>query len=167
MPDATPDAMKDAMPNAIKEADIRFMQAALEEARRAEAEGEVPVGAVVVQGTEIIGRGGNRNISRKDPTAHAEMVAMRQASERLDHHRLEGCTLYATLEPCAMCAGAAVLARLERLVYGCADPKSGAVRTLFRVADDSRLNHRLQVERGVLEKECAASLREFFQKKRE
>ena len=162
-----PDAMPDAMPDVMKEADLRFMQAALEEARLAEAEGEVPVGAVVVQGTEIIGCGGNRNISRKDPTAHAEMVAMRQAAERLGHHRLEGCILYVTLEPCAMCAGAAVLGRLERLVYGCDDPKSGAVRTLFRVADDSRLNHRLQVERGILEEECAACLREFFQKKRE
>ncbi len=161
-----PDEMPVATPDAMKEADIHFMQAALEEARLAEAEGEVPVGAVVVRGTEIIGRGGNRNINRKDPTAHAEMVAMRQAAERLGHHRLEGCTLYVTLEPCAMCAGAAVLARLERLVYGCDDPKSGAVRTLFRVADDSRLNHRLQVERGVLEEECAACLREFFQKKR-
>ena len=155
------------MPNEIRETDIRFMQAALEQARLSEAEGEVPVGAVVVRGTEIVGRGGNRNISRKDPTAHAEMVAMRQAAERLAHHRLAGCTLYVTLEPCAMCAGAAVLARLERLVYACDDPKSGAVCTLFQVADDSRLNHRLQVERGILEEECAAYLRKFFQKKRE
>ena len=159
--------MPDAIPNEMRETDIRFMQVALEQARLAEAEGEVPVGAVVVRGTEIVGRGGNRNISRKDPTAHAEMVAMRQAAERLAHHRLEGCTLYVTLEPCAMCAGAAVLARLERLVYACDDPKSGAVRTLFQVADDSRLNHRLQVERGVLKKECAACLRKFFQKRRE
>ena len=159
--------MPDAIPNEMRETDIRFMQAALEQARLAEAEGEVPVGAVVVRGTEIVGRGGNRNISRKDPTAHAEMVAMRQAAERLAHHRLEGCTLYVTLEPCAMCAGAAVLARLERLVYACDDPKSGAVRTLFQVADDSRLNHRLQVERGILEEECAACLRKFFQKRRE
>ena len=159
--------MPDAIPNEMRETDIRFMQVALEQARLAEAEGEVPVGAVVVRETEIVGRGGNRNISRKDPTAHAEMVAMRQAAERLTHHRLEGCTLYVTLEPCAMCAGAAVLARLERLVYACDDPKSGAVRTLFQVADDSRLNHRLQVERGVLEEECAACLRNFFQKRRE
>ncbi len=158
-----PDAMKDAM----KETDIRFMRAALAEARLAEADGEVPVGAIVVRGAEIIGRSGNQNISRKDPTAHAEMVALRQAAERLGHHRLEGCTLYVTLEPCAMCAGASVLARLERLVYGCDDPKSGAVRSLFQVADDHRLNHRLQVERGVLDQECAACLREFFQKKRE
>jgi len=142
------------------------MQAALEEARRAEAEGEVPVGAVVVLGTEIVGRGGNRNLSQYDPTAHAEILALRQAAARLANHRLASCTLYVTMEPCAMCAGAAVLARLERLVYGCHDPKSGAVRTLFRLADDGRLNHRLQVASGILEEECAACIRTFFQRKR-
>ena len=150
----------------MTERDVRFMQAALEEARRAEAEGEVPVGAIVVHGTEIVGRGRNRNIRQNDPTAHAEMLALRQAARRRANYRLEGCTLYVTLEPCAMCAGAAVLARLSRLVYGCDDPKSGAVRTMFGVADDSRLNHRLEVERGVLDEECAARLRAFFRRKR-
>ena len=150
----------------MTERDVRFMQVALEEACRAEAEGEVPVGAVVVDGTEIVGRGRNRSIRQNDPTAHAEMLALRQAARRRANYRLEGCTLYVTLEPCAMCAGAAVLARLSRLVYGCDDPKSGAVRTLFRVADDSRLNHRLQVAKGVLDEECAARLRAFFRGKR-
>ena len=148
------------------EADVRFMQVALEEARRAEAEGEVPVGAVVVQGAEIVGRGRNRSIRQNDPTAHAEMLALRQAARRRANYRLEGCTLYVTLEPCAMCAGAAVLARLSRLVYGCDDPKSGAVRTMFGVADDSRLNHRIEVVKGVLDEECAARLRAFFRGKR-
>ncbi len=151
----------------MTETDRYFMREALEEAHRAEAAGEVPVGAVVVLGTEIIGRGGNRNVSRKDPTAHAEMLALRQAAERLANHRLTGCTLYVTMEPCAMCAGAAVLARLERLVYGCEDPKGGAVRSLYRIADDSRLNHLVRIESGVLAEECAAPMREFFERKRE
>ncbi|MBI3894597.1 MAG: tRNA adenosine(34) deaminase TadA [Acidobacteria bacterium] len=151
----------------MNDLDVRFMRAALVEARRAEAEGEVPVGAVVVQGTEIVGRGGNRNIRLNDPTAHAEILALREAAQRLANYRLTGCTLYVTVEPCAMCAGAAVLARLDRLVYGCDDPKSGAVRTLFRLVDDMRLNHRLAVTNGVLEDECAVCLQEFFQKKRE
>ena len=147
--------------------DVQFMRAALDEAHRAAAEGEVPVGAVVVQGAEIIGRGGNRNIRQSDPTAHAEILALRQAAQRLANPRLTGCTLYVTMEPCAMCAGAAVLARLARLVYSCDDPKSGAVRTLFRLADDGRLNHRMVVTSGVLAEECAACVREFFQRKRE
>ena len=146
--------------------DVRFMRLALKEARRAEAQGEVPVGAVVVKGKEIVGRGRNQNRRRNDPTAHAEIVALRKAARHIANHRLERCTLYVTMEPCAMCAGAAVLARLSRLVYGCDDPKSGAVRTLFRIADDSRLNHRLQVAKGVLHEECAAFLREFFQRRR-
>ena len=146
--------------------DIQFMREALAEAGRAEAEGEVPVGAVVVRGEEIVGRGANRMIGSHDPSAHAEVVAMRDASRQLSNYRLTGCTLYVTMEPCPMCAGAAVLARLERLVYGCDDPKAGAVRTLFRLADDLRLNHRMEIERGVLAEECAARVREFFQKKR-
>jgi tRNA(Arg) A34 adenosine deaminase TadA len=149
------------------ETDVLFMQAALEEARRAEAEGEVPVGAVVVNGKEIMGRGGNRSISQNDPTAHAEVLALRQAAHRISNYRLEGCTLYVTIEPCAMCAGAAVQARLARIVYGCEDPRYGAVRTLFRVADDNRLNHRIEITRGILEEECASQIRTFFQKKRE
>src|ERR1039457_2489608 len=150
----------------MSDADVQFMQIAMEEASRAEAAGEVPVGAVVVNGGKILGRAGNRNIGDHDPTAHAEILAMRQAAQNNANYRLEGCTLYVTIEPCAMCAGAAVLARVSRLVYGCDDPKGGAVRTLFRVADDSRLNHRVEVESGVLDEECAARLRAFFRKKR-
>ena len=144
--------------------DQQFMREALEEALRAEE--EVPVGAVIVQGTEIVGRGRNSMIRLQDPTAHAEILALRDAARRLSNYRLLGCTLYVTMEPCAMCAGAAVLARLERLVYGCADPKGGAVRTLFRIADDARLNHQVEIEGGILEPECAASVQEFFRKKR-
>ena len=140
------------------------MREALDEALRAEE--EVPVGAVIVQGTEIVGRGRNSMIRLQDPTAHAEVLALRDAARRLSNYRLPGCTLYVTMEPCAMCAGAAVLARLERLVYGCADPKGGAVRTLFRIADDARLNHQVEIEGGILESECAASIQEFFRKKR-
>lgn len=144
--------------------DQQFMREALAEARRAEE--EVPVGAVIVQGTEIVGRGRNSTIRLQDPTAHAEILALRDAARRLSNYRLLGCTLYVTMEPCAMCAGAAVLARLERLVYGCADPKGGAVRTLFRIADDARLNHQVEIEGGILEPECAVAVQEFFRKKR-
>ena len=150
----------------MEDADTQFMREALAEARRAEADGEVPVGAVVVRGTEILGRGANRMIRSHDPSAHAEIVAMREASQRLSNYRLTDCTLYVTMEPCAMCAGAAVLARVKRLVYGCDDPKAGAVRTLFRLADDLRLNHRIEIARGILAEECAARVQEFFQKKR-
>jgi len=146
--------------------DVSFMRAALEEARLAEGNGEVPVGALVVSGSEVLGRSGNRNIGQSDPTAHAEILALRQAASRISNYRLEGCTLYVTVEPCAMCAGAAILARLDRLVYGCPEPKGGAVHTLFRLLDDSRLNHRIEVTRGILEEECAASIREFFRRKR-
>src|SRR5690242_9061636 len=119
----------------MPEDDVRFMQIALEEAAGAEEAGEVPVGAVVVRDRKILGRAGKRNIGDNDPSAHAEILAMRQAGQRIANYRLGGCTLYVTIEPCAMCAGAAVLARISRLVYGCDDPKGGAVRTLFRVAD--------------------------------
>src|SRR3990172_1679842 len=151
----------------MEESDIQFMREALAEAERAAAEGEVPVGAIVVRGGEIVGRGGNRMIGSNDPSAHAEIVAMREASQRLANYRLTGCTLYVTMEPCAMCAGAAVLARVKRLVYGCDDPKAGAVRTLFRLADDLRLNHRIEIARGILAEECAACVQDFFQKKRD
>ena len=148
------------------ERDERFMREALEEARRAEAEGEVPIGAIVVLGEEIIGRGRNRNVNDNDPTAHAEVVALRQAARLLANYRLTGCALYATVEPCAMCAGAAVLARIERLVYGCDDPKGGGVRSLFRITDDERLNHQMAITSGVLGQECGSLVQGFFQKKR-
>jgi tRNA(adenine34) deaminase len=149
--------------------DEDFMRLALEEARRAEAAGEVPVGAVVVlgeQGDRVIGRGCNRNIRDHDPTAHAEIIALREAAAGLANYRLTGATLYVTVEPCAMCAGAAVLARIARLVYGCDDPKAGAVRSLYQLADDARLNHHIEITGGVLPDECSALLRRFFQQRR-
>jgi tRNA(adenine34) deaminase len=146
--------------------DVFYMRLSLEEARRAEAAGEVPVGAVVVLGTEIIGRGSNRSIIDHDPAAHAEIIALRQAAACIANYRLSGCTLYVTAEPCAMCAGAAVLARIGRLVYGCDDPKAGAVRSLYQIADDARLNHRIEIASGVLAEECSALLRRFFLRRR-
>jgi tRNA(adenine34) deaminase len=143
------------------------MQEALAEARRAAEIGEVPIGAVIVrQGPEgpeeIIGRGHNRRESDRDPLAHAEILAIRQAAERIGGWRLSGSTLYVTLEPCAMCAGALVNSRIDRLVYGAADPKAGYCATLGNLVQDPRLNHRLEVTAGVLEDESAALLREFF-----
>ncbi len=135
---------------------------ALAEARRAAGIGEVPVGAVVVRGGEVMGRGHNRREIDGDPLAHAELLAIRQAAAALGGWRLSGCTLYATLEPCAMCAGALVNSRIERLVYGAADPKAGYCGTLGDLVQDPRLNHRLEVTAGVLEGESAALLRGFF-----
>jgi tRNA(adenine34) deaminase len=146
--------------------DEAFMRLALAEARQAEALGEVPLGAIVVLGEQIIGRGCNRSIADHDPTAHAEIVALRHAAAGLANYRLTGATLYVTLEPCAMCAGAVVLARVARLVYGCEDPKAGAVRSLYRLADDPRLNHRIEITAGILADECSSLLRSFFQGKR-
>jgi len=142
------------------------MKRALKLAREAAAVGEVPVGAVVVQNGIVVAEAFNRRESWRDPTAHAELIAIRTAAKALNRWRLSGTTLYVTLEPCVMCAGAMVLARIDRLVYGADDPKSGAVRTLYRLADDDRLNHRLQITTGVLADECAAVLREFFQQRR-
>ena len=142
------------------------MGAALEEARRAEALDEVPVGAVVVQGGRVIGRGGNRVIADGDPTAHAEIVALRAAAAAAGNYRLTGATLYATIEPCPMCCGAALVARVGRVVYGAPDPKAGAARTLYRLLEDERLNHRVAVVTGVRGEECGALLSRFFYKKR-
>jgi tRNA(adenine34) deaminase len=145
------------------ERDVSWMNLALAEADAAAAEGEVPVGCVVVDetGTEL-GRGRNARETLNDPTAHAEMIAIRAAAARIGGWRLEGATAYVTLEPCAMCAGALVLARVARVVYGCADPKAGAVATLYAIGRDSRLNHRFEVLAGVLETECSDRLRRFF-----
>jgi tRNA(adenine34) deaminase len=132
------------------------------EAAHAEARGEVPVGSVAVFGGEIVGRGHNLRETARDPAAHAELTAMRAAAAYLGSWRLSGVTIYVTLEPCPMCAGALVNARVERLVYGAADPKAGAVRSLFQLTEDTRLNHRVEVEVGVLESECAEQLRGFF-----
>jgi tRNA(adenine34) deaminase len=142
--------------------DEMYMRRALELARDAEAAGEVPVGAVIVRGNEIIGEGFNRPISQRDPTAHAEMIALRAAAALSDSYRLTGTTLYVTLEPCAMCAGAMVHARVERLVYAAADPRAGAAGSVFNVLRSPALNHRLDVDGGVLGEECGALLRNFF-----
>jgi len=146
--------------------DERCMALALDEARRAECEGEVPIGAVVVLDGRIIGRGRNQVIAHADPTAHAEILALREAAAAVGNYRLTGAALYATIEPCVMCCGAAVNARVARVVYGAADPKAGAAQSLYRLLEDTRLNHRADVSAGVLHQECGAMLREFFQKKR-
>jgi tRNA(adenine34) deaminase len=138
------------------------MREALAEAAQAARDGDVPVGAVVVRDGRVIGRGHNRRQATADPTAHAEILALREASGAVGNWRVEG-TLYVTQEPCPMCAGALVNARVARLVYGCFNPKAGAVATLYTIATDGRLNHRMQVTSGVLADECAALLREFFE----
>ncbi len=138
------------------------MLEALAEARRAAGIGEVPIGAVIVREGAVIGRGHNRREIDRDPLAHAEFLAIREAASRLQGWRLEGCTMYVTLEPCAMCAGALVNSRVERLVYGAADPKAGYCGTLGNLVQDPRLNHRVEVTAGVLESESAALLRGFF-----
>ncbi|MBX9602356.1 MAG: tRNA adenosine(34) deaminase TadA [Bryobacteraceae bacterium] len=142
------------------------MRQALALARQAESEGEVPVGAVVARGGEVIGQGWNRPIGRNDPTAHAEILAIRQAAEKLGNYRLEGCTLYVTMEPCVMCAGAMVQARVGRLVFGARDIRFGGVRSKFQIADSELLNHRVEVVEGVLAAECTEQLRRFFAARR-
>ena len=146
--------------------DAAMMALALEEARRAAAWGDVPVGAVVARGGEMLGRAGNQREHRSDPTAHAEILSLRQASEVLGSWRLDGCSLFVTLEPCAMCAGAMVLARIERLVFGATDPKAGFAGSLGDLVRDERLNHSLDVTSGVLEAECGEVLRAFFRERR-
>ncbi len=146
--------------------DAGFMAEALRAAQDACEIGEVPVGAVVTHHGTIVGRGHNRSIIDHDPTAHAEIVALRDAARGLSNHRLIDCTLYVTVEPCAMCAGAIVQARIARVVYGCDDPKAGALRTLYQIADDARLNHRAEIVAGVMGEECAGLLRQFFQERR-
>jgi len=142
--------------------DVDFMQEALREAKKAESEGEVPVGAVIVEGGEIIGRGHNRREKLQDPLAHAELEALRQASSVRGSFRLTGCTIYVTLEPCAMCAGALVNSRIERLVFAARDPKAGFAGSLGNLVQDVRLNHRLEVEAGVLGEESSRLLSSFF-----
>ncbi len=145
------------------ESDAAWMQHAIDEARAAAAMGEVPVGCVIVKDGAVIARGHNLRESDKDPTAHAEMIAIRAAAKAIGDHRLNGTTAYVTLEPCPMCAGALVHARVDRVVYGCTDPKAGAVHTLFAIGRDPRLNHVFEVEGGVRGEECAAMLRAFFE----
>jgi tRNA(adenine34) deaminase len=146
--------------------DEAFMLAALEQAREAQAAGEVPVGAVVVRDGAIVGTGSNAPIGRHDPTAHAEILALRDAANRLGNYRLPGCVLYVTLEPCAMCVGAMLHARIARLVYGAADPKTGACGSVINLFAEPRLNHHASLTAGIMAEECGALLREFFAAKR-
>jgi tRNA(adenine34) deaminase len=150
----------------MTEADEILMRAALAEARAAAEAGEVPIGAVAVIDGTIVGRGQNRVLRDVDPTAHAEIVAMRAAAQAIQNYRLVDCELYVTLEPCAMCAGAMMHARLSRLVYGAADPKAGAAGSVLEVLNHSRLNHQINVTAGVLAEQCAELLREFFRERR-
>jgi tRNA(adenine34) deaminase len=143
-----------------------FMQLALNEAQRAAEEDEVPIGALIVHEGHVIASAHNQREQLHDPTAHAEMIAITQAAEALHSWRLDGCTLYVTLEPCAMCAGAIVLARIPTVVYGATDPKAGAVQSLYRLLNDERLNHRCIVVPGVLAEPCGAILSQFFQQQR-
>ena len=146
--------------------DERMMRLALEEARAAAAGGDVPVGAVIVRGDEILARAGNAREREQDPTAHAEILALRQASRAIGSWHLEACAMVVTLEPCAMCAGAVVLARLDRLVFGASDPKAGFVGSLGNLVRDGRLNHEVDVTVGVLAEECGEILRAFFAQRR-
>jgi tRNA(adenine34) deaminase len=148
------------------EADIQFMRVAVEEARAGAAAGEVPIGAVVVHDGRILARSANRTIRDCDPTAHAEIIVIREAARLLNNYRMAGTTLYVTLEPCSMCAGAIIQARIPRLVYGADDPKSGAVRSCFEILTNATLNHQAEVIPGVLAAECASILQTFFAARR-
>lgn len=145
----------------------KYMKLALEQAGIAEENGDVPIGAVIVYQNQIIGRAYNQREQLNDPTAHAEIIALTQAAAFLESWRLHGCTIYVTLEPCPMCAGALVLARVDRLVYGCDDPKTGAVKSLYTITTDERLNHRLEVTSGILEALCRQQLQQFFARRRQ
>jgi tRNA(adenine34) deaminase len=148
------------------ETDTQFVQEALVEARAAAEAGEIPIGAVLVHNGKILVRSNNRTIRDNDPTAHAEIVALREAARRLGNHRLADTTLYVTIEPCSMCAGAIVQARVPRLVYGAEDPKGGAVHSCFEILSNPRLNHQVEVVSGVLAADCAALLQSFFAERR-
>jgi tRNA(adenine34) deaminase len=150
----------------LGDTDERFMRLALDQAKIAQENGDVPIGAVIVHQNQIIGKAYNQREQLKDPTAHAEIIALTQAAAALQSWRLTGCTMYVTLEPCPMCAGALVLARIDRLVYGCDDPKTGACKSLYNIVQDERLNHRLEVTTGVLADDCSRLLQDFFQQKR-
>lgn len=150
----------------MTEADERFMRLALDQAERARTTGDVPVGAVVVQGDEVLASATNEREARPDPTAHAELLALKDASQKLGTWRLSDCTLYVTLEPCPMCSGAVILARLARLVYGTQDPRGGAAYSLYNIPQDPRLNHHVEITTGVLEEECRDLLSDFFKDRR-
>jgi tRNA(adenine34) deaminase len=150
----------------ILEPDVSFMRAALDEARAAAERGEVPIGAIIVHDGRIIARAGNRTITDCDPTAHAEIVVLRAAARELKNYRLLGVTLYVTIEPCSMCAGAMIQARIARLVYGADDAKGGAVHSCFSILDHPQLNHRVEVTSGILDDESATLLKDFFTPRR-
>jgi tRNA(adenine34) deaminase len=146
--------------------DEQYMRIALAQAQIAEENGDVPIGAVIVHKNTIIAKAYNQREQLQDPTAHAEIIALTQAAAALGNWHLNDCTIYVTLEPCCMCAGALVLARIERLVYGCDDPKTGAVKSLYNIVQDKRLNHHIEVTSGVLADECSQILQDFFKKRR-
>lgn len=148
------------------ELDRQFMQQALDQAKLAGAAGEVPVGAVLVRDGQVISRGFNQPISNSDPSAHAEMMALRSAAQNESNYRLPGTTLYVTLEPCTMCAGAMLHARVERVVFGAADPKTGAAGSVLNVFSEKQINHQTQVEGGIMSEECGQILRNFFKERR-
>ena len=146
--------------------DAAWMEEALEQARQAATAGEVPVGALVIKDGKVLGRGQNRNLRENDPTAHAEIIALRQAAAAVGNHRLTGCVMFSTIEPCSMCAGALVHARIARLVYGATDPKAGAAGSVIEVINHSQLNHKMEVKAGVLATKCAEILQGFFRSRR-
>jgi tRNA(adenine34) deaminase len=152
---------------AVAESDKAWMRHALDLAHRAREEGEVPVGAVIVKDGQMLGKGWNRVIRLNDASAHAEIIAMREAGGRLGNYRLPGCSLYVTLEPCAMCAGAMLHARLEQIYFGAADPKTGALGSAFNLFDDYSHNHRIAVQGGVLADDCSTLLKDFFRARRQ
>ncbi|MCJ7728405.1 MAG: tRNA adenosine(34) deaminase TadA [Sedimentisphaerales bacterium] len=160
--------MIESAPNSVQKrtVDEQFMRIAIDQAQIAQENGDVPIGAVIVHNNQVIAKAYNQREQLQDPTAHAEIIALTQAAAALENWHLNGCTMYVTLEPCPMCAGALVLARIDRLVYGCDDPKTGAVKSLYNITQDSRLNHRLEVTSGVLADECSQILQEFFLKRR-
>ncbi len=145
----------------------RLMRLAIEQAQIAEENGDVPIGAVIVYQEQIIGKAYNQRQQLQDPTAHAEIIALTQAAAFMENWHLNGCTMYVTLEPCPMCAGALVLSRMDRLCYGCSDPKSGACGSLYNIVQDQRLNHRVEVTSGVMEEQCRQQLQEFFGRRRQ
>jgi tRNA(adenine34) deaminase len=146
--------------------DEQYMRIAIAQAQVAEENGDVPIGAVIVHNNKIIAKAYNQREQLQDPTAHAEIIALTQAAAALENWHLNDCTMYVTLEPCCMCAGALVLARIDRLVYGCDDPKTGAVKSLYNIVGDKRLNHRVDVTSGVLAEECSALMQDFFARRR-
>ncbi|HWB18701.1 MAG TPA: tRNA adenosine(34) deaminase TadA [Phycisphaerales bacterium] len=155
------------LPHGVSETDVQMMQRAISLAHKAAAIGEVPVGAVIYRGSKIIAEAYNLRESTKDPVGHAELVAISKAGKVLGDWRLTGCSLAVTLEPCPMCAGALVNSRVERVIYGCTDPKAGACHTLYKITNDKRLNHEAEVIGGVLAPQCKALLKGFFQERRE